>query len=101
MTYVVEEVATNCDAFAMRFTDTTDDSVNELVAKDYGDNFRWDGDEDQGSTGSDYWACRRGSVVTSAFCLPLPTLTPAIVAMSAAQPPQLLTAVVSCSSGTK
>ena len=33
--------------------------VNKTVAKQYADNFMWDGDEESGMTGTDFWATRR------------------------------------------
>jgi hypothetical protein len=39
--------------------------VNQTVAKNYADNFVWDGDEERDNTGMDFWASRRsgGKVV--------------------------------------
>ena len=44
--------------------------VNKTVAKQYADNFMWDGDEESGVTGTDFWATKRsGTKACTAKCI--------------------------------
>lgn len=44
--------------------------MNKTVAKQYADNFMWDGDEESGVTGTDFWATKRsGTKACTAKCI--------------------------------
>ena len=59
-----------CKKYGMQYSvlPPQESTVNKTGAKQYADNFMWDGDEESGVTGTDYWATRRsGTKVRSSI----------------------------------
>jgi hypothetical protein len=59
--YDRESAVQFCKKYGMdyRILPPQESQVNKTVAKQYADNFMWDGDEESGVTGTDFWATKR------------------------------------------